>query len=76
MKAYLFWYKTDPMASTEYMYVIAVSCKQAMYFWHNYLKNTLGYAYDYTREPCDAIEGEDFVRRHEVGDILGQNAVI
>lgn len=76
MKAFLFWYLSDQTAPTEYVYVIAVSYKQAKYFWVNYLKYTLGYAYDYAIEPCDEIDKSQFIRRHEVGDILGQNAVI
>ena len=76
MKAYLFWYISAQGAITEYVYVIAVSYKQAKYYWFNYLKYTLGYAYDYDLEPCNEVEAKDFVRRHNVGDILGQNAVI
>lgn len=76
MKAYTFWYKITETARTEYVYVVACSYKQARYFWFNYLKYTLGYAYDYDLEPCDEIDSTDFVKEHHVGDILGQNAII
>lgn len=76
MKAYLFWYISTERATTEYVYVIAVTYKQAKYFWFNYLKYKLGYVYDYDLEPCNEIELKDFVRRHAIGDILGQNAII
>lgn len=76
MKAYLFWYISAEGTITEYIYVIALSYKQAKYFWYKYFKNTLGYVYDYALEPCNEIDKSQFIRRHEVGDILGQKAVI
>ena len=76
MKAYLFWYKSTENAPTEYVYIIAVSVKQAKYFWFNYMKYIVGRVYDYDLEPCNEIDKSQFVRRHEVGDILGQKAVI
>lgn len=76
MKAYLFWYLSDKMTSTEYVYVIAKSYKQAKYFWYNFVKYTLGYVYDYDLEPCDEIDAKDFLKSHDIGDILGQNAII
>lgn len=74
MKAYLFWYQLDETSTTEYVYVIAVSYKQAKYFWFNYVKRQLGYVYDYDVEPCNEIDKSQFTRPHEVGDILGQYA--
>ena len=76
MKAYLFWYVSAQGATTEYVYVIALSYKQAKYFWFNYLKHVVGWAYDYDLEPYDEIDKSQFIRSHDVGDILGQNAVI
>ena len=76
MKAYLFWYIIAEGAKTEYVYVVANTYKQARYFWYNYLKFTLGYAYDYTLDACDEIDSKDFVKEHHTGDILGQNAII
>lgn len=73
MKAYLFWYKNDEYAPTEYVYIIALSYKQANYFWYNYLHNVLGYVYDYDTTPCNVMQ---CTRPHDVGDILGQNARI
>lgn len=75
-KSYLFWYKAEQTAPTEYLYVIAFTLKQAKYFWFNYLKNTLGYAWDYDLNPVDIIEEKDFVKQHDAGEILGQYAVI
>lgn len=74
MKAYLFWYIPSKYGTTEYVYVIAVSVKQAQYFWYNYVKYTLGNVYDFDYYPCYEVEG--LTRHHEVGDILGQNAIL
>ena len=76
IKAFAFWYLLSPNSSTEYIYVIAVSYKQAKYFWYNYLKYNLGYVYDYDLEPCEEIDYKDFNKSHDVGDILGGNAII
>lgn len=73
MKAYLFWYKSDEYAPTEYVYIIAVSVKQAQWFW---VHNGYTHMYDYCFNPIDAIDAKDFIKRHEVGDILGQYATI
>ena len=73
MKAFLFWYKSDEYAKTEYVYIIAVSEKQANYlFYVNGYKNM----YDYSNGPIDIIDAYHFRARHNVGDILGQNAII
>lgn len=76
MKAYLFWYKSNELEHTEYIYVIAYTLKQALYFWRNYVKNVLGNVYDYEQLPVDIIREEDFVKKHNVGDILGEYAII
>ena len=73
MKAYLFWYKSDEYAPTEYIYIIAYTLKQARYY---YIK--LGYTrmFDYSLDPVKEIEQKRFNAKHEIGDILGQYAVI
>ena len=73
MKAYLFWYKSDEYAPTEYIYIIAVSAKQAQWYWvhHGYTR-----MYDYCFNPIDEIDAKDFVKQHKVGDMLGQYATI
>lgn len=76
MKAYVFWYLSSPNAKTEYVYVIAVSYRQAKYFWLNYLKYSLGYAFDYDLDPCNEIDKSHFSKHHDVGDILGQYAIL
>jgi len=73
LKAYVYWYIMDMYGHTEYVHVIAVSEKQANYFWYNYLHKVLGRVYDYDTTPCNVIECTRF---HEVGDVLGQNARI
>lgn len=75
-RAYLFWYKSDEYATTEYIYVIAITPKQARYFWFKYIREDLGAVYDYTNAPVGDITEEDFETNHNVGDILGQYAVI
>lgn len=72
-KAYLFWYKSSEYATTEYIYIIAFSVKQASLF---YVKQGYTRMYDYDTTPCDAIPAQYWQARHEIGDILGQYAVI
>lgn len=73
MKAYLFWYKSNEYARTEYIYIIAVSVRQAQWYWVH-----KGYTrmYDYCFYPIDEIEAKDFMQSHNIGDILGQFAII
>lgn len=75
-KAYLFWYKQECDSITEYVYVIATSLRQAKFFWHNYLKYVIGYCEDYDIRPVNMICENQFVKQHQVGDILGENAII
>lgn len=76
MKAYLFWYKMTATSTTEYIYIIAFSYKQACFYWWQYVRNTLGHVYEYDIEPCDIINYERFLKKHKAGEILGANAVI
>lgn len=71
--AYLFWYKSDEYATTEYIYIIAFSVKQARLF---YIKSGYTRMYDYSCTPVDAISADNWTARHEIGDILGQYARI
>lgn len=73
MKAYLFWYKCDELAPTEYVYIIAKSVKQAQWFW---VHNGYTHMYDYCFNPIDAIDEHNFVNHHQVGEMFGQYAVI
>ena len=70
MKAYLFWYKSDEYAPTEYVYVIAYSAKQARFFFYRE-----GYTrmWDYSNWPIDEIEKYNFTREHTIGQILWAN---
>ena len=76
MKAYLFWYKFDIDSTTEYVQIIAYTYKQACFFWWRYVKNVLGHVYDYDLSPCNVIDERDFMHVHNVGDILGQYAIL
>lgn len=76
MHAYLFWYKRDYDEPTTYCYVIAVSYNQARRFWFLYLRDVVGYCVDYTMGYCDEIDEVDFIKPHQIGDILGQDATI
>ena len=71
--AFLFWYKSSEYSPTEYIYIIAFTHKQACYFY-----DRAGYRrmYDYSHEYCDARPASEWNKPHEVGDILGQYAVI
>ena len=74
-KAYLFWYIFDYKSTkTEYIWVIAVSHKQALYFFNKYIHNNLGRVYDKADEACN--EKSEFLCRHEIGEILGEFAII
>lgn len=72
-KAYMFWYTTSASGPTEYIYVIAVSEKQAQYFFDRYRKEVLGYVYDYDTSSCCITE---CYYRHQIGDIIGHNAIV
>lgn len=71
-KAYLYWYKSSETSYTQYIYIIAYSNKQAFYYFN---KNNYTTMYDYG---CayEVIEEFKFNKRHNVGDILGANAII
>ena len=74
-KAYLFWYIYDYKSTkTEYIWVIAVSHKQALYFFNEYIHNNLGRVYDRADEACN--EKSKFLRGHEIGEVLGEFAII
>ena len=73
MKAYLFWYKCDEYARTEYIYIFAFTAKQARYF---FIKNGYTHMYDYETTPVDEIDALNFTMRHECGEIRGELARI
>ena len=74
-KAYLFWYIYDYKSTkTEYIWVIAVSHKQALYFFNEYIHKNLGRVYDRADEACN--EKSKFLRCHEIGEVLGEFAII
>ena len=72
-KAYLLWYKVDANATTEYIYIIAFSVKQAILFFD---KQGYSKMYDYDKNPIDCIPSNNWLAKHEIGDILGQYATI
>ena len=69
-KAYMFWYICNENGPTEYVYIIAFTEKQARYYFvhHGYT-----HMYDYSLNPVRVIKPK---RHHELGDMLGQDAVI
>lgn len=74
-KAYLFRYIFDYKSTkTEYIWVIAVSHKQALYFFNEYIHKNLGRVYDRADEACN--EKSKFLRCHEIGEVLGEFAII
>ena len=68
--AYMFWYICNENGPTEYIYIIAFSEKQACYFFIN---NGYTRMYDYSLQPVRIIRTN---KRHDVGDMLGQDAVV
>lgn len=77
MKAYLFWYVFDYLTErTEYIYVIALSHKQACFFFNKYMRENVGKVYDKASEACKEINEADFLHNHEIGEVLGVCAVI
>lgn len=72
-KAYLYWYKSSQDAKTEYIYIIAFTAKQA-YF--TFCQKGYNRMYDYASEYIDEIHADDWLTTHEIGDILGQTAII
>lgn len=71
--AYLFWYKSSEYATTEYIYIVAFSVKQARLF---YIKQGYTRMYDYSLSPVDTISADNWTTNHEIGEILGQYARI
>lgn len=69
-QAYLFWYKSDETAPTEYIYIVAVSEKQARLF---YLKNGYTRMYDYEVRSVDVLP---LTKDYAIGTILGQYATL
>ena len=72
-QAYQFWYKSSQDAPTEYIYIIAFTYKQAVYLFHKAGYNRM---YDYSNYCCDTIPCAYWLNKHDIGDILGQNAVV
>ena len=72
MGAYLFWYKLDIDLPTEYVYVIATSQAQAWF----YFKETGHTRYKDYGGPVGYVNKNAFIRKHEIGDVLGSNAVL
>lgn len=70
MKAFLFWYELHSTSKPVYIWVIAVSEKQAKYFFYQYCKRSLKGAYDFDPYPCYFVNCRC---SHKVGDILGED---
>lgn len=73
MKAFIFWYMLYYDQPIEHVAVIAKDEEQAKRFYFNYLKYTIGYAVDYDLDPSYEVEEKDFINKHAIGEILGQN---
>ena len=69
-KAFMFWYICNENGPTEYIYIIAFTEKQARFF---YIKNGYTRMFDYSLDPVRVVKT---TKRHELGDILGQYAVL
>ena len=69
-QAYMFWYICNENGPTEYVYIIAFTEKQARYF---FIKNGYSKMFDYSLNPVRVINPK---RRHELGDMLGQDAIV
>lgn len=72
LKAYQFWYKSSDTATTEYIYIVAFSRKQACMYFSKY-GYTLMYDFDYY--PIDELELSGLVK-YACGRVLGQYAVL
>lgn len=70
-KAFLFWYKTFNNSPTTYIWVIAKSAKQAVFFLR---QNGFTNFADYSLQPCEV---KTTLRlKHRLGAILGDKAII
>ena len=54
-KGFIHWFQVTESDSPTYMVVVAVSPKQASYFFYNYLKNVVGRYYDASYRPTDEM---------------------
>lgn len=76
MNAYQFYYQMASWSPAEYMRVIATSQKQANQLFDEYVKNVVGDCY-FSSLCIWAIKENNFIKHdHEVGDILGGEAII
>lgn len=75
-KCYMFWYSFSPNEKITYINIIAYTYKQARFFFWRYLDEVVGHCYDYDLTPSYILYECNFVKKHNVGDILGENAII
>lgn len=74
LKCYSYWYIFVPNGRVEYVKIIAVSEKQAFYF---FCKAGYNKSYDYGARPANVKAYKDFINQnYYVGQILGENAII
>lgn len=73
--AYQFCYKITPTSQTQYVYVIAVSYKQAWYFFLNQFKDKRNYYY-IGRGNYDITEDQFNNKDVKIGSIYGSDAII
>lgn len=69
---YWFWYIFADGGMTEYVKIVAVSKKQAVYFFDRYRREVLGRVYDYG----DADYITDCAQWINVGCVFGGDAIV
>ena len=71
LKAYLYWYQVSEFSKPTYIWIFAVSKKQALFFFYREGLNTL---YDFDYDPCEVRSV--FKYKHKAGDILGDLSIL
>lgn len=72
LNCYKCWYKSDFESPTEYVFVFAVSEKQAMFFFNR--------SFALMADSCETADlyktEKDFILQHQVGEIWGGHTAI
>lgn len=75
MSAYLFYYQMESNSPAEYIWIIEETEKKATSRYNHYIKDIVGDCYFHSL--CiNVLPKEKFWKLHEVGEILGGNAII
>ena len=73
MRAYEFWYMSQPNGRIQYIYIIADNFREAIWLFR---KRGYTKMYDFGTAPLRVIPEYKWQAEHRRGDVLGELAVI